>query len=37
MIKDVEDMTCEVRLKELSLFSQAKSKLRRDLLIAKMI
>lgn len=35
MIMSPEDMTCEVRLKELSLFNLAKRKLRRALLGTK--
>lgn len=31
MIRDLEDMTCEVRLKELSLFNLARRKLRKNL------
>lgn len=33
--RDLEDVTCEVRLKELSWFNLAKRKLRRDLLGTK--
>lgn len=35
MTRDLEDVTCEVRLKQLSLFNLAKRKLRRDLLGTK--
>lgn len=35
MIRDLEDMICKVRLKELSLFNLARRKLRKNLLGTK--